>query len=117
MRRLLMSLALAAITTDAHAANLAGTWDVDGSVYGNAVKYTCALQQDGDTLTGKAHMDDKDYAVTGTTKDQAATWQFDVEYNGAPLTLVFSGTLSSDTAIKGKIAVAGVEGEFTDAKK
>ena len=117
MRRLLMSLALAAIATGAHAANLAGSWDVDGAVYGNPVKYTCAFEQDGETLTGKAHMDDKDYAVTGSTKDQTATWQFDVEYNGSPLTIVFSGALSSETAIKGKIAVAGVEGEFTAAKK
>lgn len=117
MKQLLMGLVVALTALSAQAASVAGNWDVDGVVYGNAVKYTCAFQQDGDALTGTAHLGDKDYAVTGSTKDQTATWQFDVEYNGAPLTLVFTGTLSSETAMKGTIAVAGVTGEFTAAKK
>ncbi len=117
MKRLLLSAVVLLASTAAHAADMAGTWDVDGAVYGNPVKYSCAFTQDGDALTGTAHLGDKDYAVTGSTKDKAATWQFEVEYNGAPLTIVFNGTLTSDTAIAGKIAVAGVEGEFTGTKK
>lgn len=117
MKQLLMALFVIFAALGAQAAHLAGNWDIDGSVYGNAVKYTCAFQQNGDVLSGTAHLGDKDYAVTGSTKDQTATWQFDVDYNGAPLTLVFDGALSSETAIKGTIAVSGVTGEFTAAKK
>ncbi len=47
------------------------------------------------------------------------SWKFDVDYNGTPLTMTYSGTLD-DTAknMTGKITVepVGVEGEFT-AKK
>lgn len=117
MKKLLLSLAVVLASTAAHAADMTGTWDVDGAVYGNPVKYSCAFKQDGDALTGTAHMGDKDYAVTGSTKDKDATWQFEVEYNGAPLTIVFTGTLTSEAAIKGTIAVAGVSGEFTGTKK
>ena len=36
---------------------MTGTWNVDGAVYGNPVKYACTLKQAGDTLTGTATMD------------------------------------------------------------
>jgi hypothetical protein len=105
--------ALAAGAVTALAADVSGTWNVDGNVYGNPVKYACTLKQDGDKLTGTARIQEKDVPVTGTIQEKAVMWRFDVEYNGAPLEMVFNGTLASDTDIKGTIAVAGVEGEFT----
>ncbi len=44
------------------------------------------------------------------------TFRFEVEYNGAPLEMVFTATLGSEREMSGTIAVAGVSGEFT-AKK
>jgi hypothetical protein len=113
VKGLLMALVLVATAATAFAADPSGTWNVDGSVYGNAVKYACTIKQDGEKLTGTATLEGKDRPLTGTVKDNTVTWTFQVEYNGSPLDLVFTGTMDSDTDIKGKIAVMGVEGEFT----
>ena len=118
VNRILAVLVLAAAATasgpvTASTVDLSGTWNVDGTVYGNAVTYACTLKQDGDKLTGTARLQEKDRAVTGTIQDKTVSWKFDVEYQGSPLELVFTGTLTSDTDIKGTIAVAGVGGEFT----
>jgi hypothetical protein len=106
-------LTLVAASATAFASDLSGTWNVDGAVYGNPVKYACTLKQDGETLTGTATLEGKDHPLTGTIKDKAVSWTFQIEYNGSPLDLAFTGTLESDTDIKGKIAVMGVEGDFT----
>jgi hypothetical protein len=113
MRGLVLAFVLVATAATAFAADLSGTWNVDGTVYGNAVKYSCALKQDGEKLSGTATLDGKDHPVTGTIQDKAVSWTFQIEYNGAPLDLAFTGTLESETDIKGKIAVMGVEGDFT----
>jgi hypothetical protein len=114
---LLIMLVIAAAAVAASAADLSGTWNVDGSVYGNEVKYTLTLKQEGETLSGTARLQDKDLPVTGTIKDKAVTWKFEVVYQGAPLENVFTGTLTTDTEIEGTIAVAGVGGAFTAKRK
>jgi hypothetical protein len=99
------------------APSVSGAWSVDGTVYGNTVKYDCTLEQDGEKLTGTAKIEGKDIPLTGSVKESEVTWSLDVDYNGQPLTVVFTGTLGSEKAMSGKIAVAGVEGEFTATKK
>jgi hypothetical protein len=117
MKRTLLTLCivgLAAVT--AVAADVAGTWNVDGDVVGNPVKFACTLTQDGEKLTGTATLEGKDIPVTGTAQDAAVTFEFDSEHQGTTYHLVFTGTVGDDGGLKGKIAVAGVEGTFT-AKK
>ena len=114
------ALALCAIALSAAtvlAADVSGTWNVDGDVMGNPVKFPCVLKQDGDTLSGTATLEKKDVAVTGTVKEKAVTFEFDSEHEGSTYHLVFTGTLGEDGALKGTIAVAGVEGTFTAAKQ
>jgi hypothetical protein len=117
LRSLLLGLAFAAVAVTALAADVSGTWAVDGTVYGNAVTYPCTLRQQGATLSGSARIQETDKPVTGTVEDKTVTWKFEVEYNGAPLELVFTGTLTSDKDMSGTIAVAGVSGEFTAKKQ
>ncbi len=45
------------------------------------------------------------------------TFRFEVEYNAAPLEMVFTATLASDKEMTGAIAVAGVSGDFTAKKQ
>jgi len=121
MKTLVLCLALALTVAAvpsyaAEATNVAGAWNIDGSVQGNAVKYVCTLAQEGDKLTGTAKIEDKDIPVTGSVKEKEVTWQFDIVYQGTPLTLVFTATLDTATDMKGTIAVAGLVGDFT-AKK
>ena len=112
VKSLLVVLMLAASAATAFAADLSGTWKVDGSVSSNSVNYACTLKQDGDRLTGTATLEGKDHPVTGTVTGKAVTWKFTVDYNGTPLEITFDGTRDSDTDITGKIDVMGYGGEF-----
>ncbi len=108
----LSTVALAAVT--ALAADVSGTWKVDGDVVGNPVKFSCALKQQDATLSGTATFEEgKNVAVTGSVKEKAVTFEFDFEHEGTTYHLVFTGTLGEDGGMKGTIAVAGVEGTFT----
>jgi hypothetical protein len=112
----LSTVAFAAVT--ALAADLSGTWKVDGDVVGNPVKLSCELRQQGPTLSGTATFEDgKAVAVTGSVKESTVTFEFDTEHEGTSYHLVFTGTLGQDGGMKGTIAVAGVEGTFSATKQ
>jgi len=118
MKRIALALcavALAAVTLAA--ADVSGTWNVDGDVVGNPVKFPCVMKQDGDALTGTATLEGKEVPVKGTVKDKDVTFEFDNDHEGTTYHLVFSGTLGDDGGLKGTIAVAGVEGTFTAKKQ
>jgi hypothetical protein len=102
------------------AADLSGTWNVDGDVVGNAVKITCVLKQDGEALSGTATIegaDSQDVPVKGSIKGRAVTFQIDVPAQGSTHTNVFTGRLGADGIIRGAIAVANVGGPFTAKKQ
>jgi hypothetical protein len=111
-----LALVLTAVVV---AADASGTWNVEGEVVGNAVKFTCVLKQEGATLSGTATLADsnKPLPVKGSVKDKVVTFQFDVEWQGTTYTDVFTGPLGDNGVINGKIEVAGVEGTFTAKKQ
>jgi hypothetical protein len=108
------AIALAVVTG---AVDVSGTWDVDGDVVGNPVKFTCTLKQDGETLTGTALLLGTEVPLKGSVKEGVITFQFDVVYQGTTYTDVFTGKLGEDETMAGTIAVAGVEGRFTAKKQ
>jgi hypothetical protein len=115
--KLLLALCAVAMTVvSALAADVAGTWKVDGDVYGNPVKFVAALTQDGEKLSGTATFEgNKETPLTGSVKEKTVTFEFDSadkQYH-----LVFTGTIGDDGGMKGTIAVAGVEGVFTAVKQ
>jgi len=111
-----LAFVLAAVVA---AADASGTWNVEGEVVGNAVKFTAVLKQEGTALSGTATLAgaSKQLPVTGSVKEKVVTFQFDVEWEGNTYTDVFTGPLGDDGVIKGKIEVAGVEGTFTAKKQ
>jgi len=111
----IVAVALTAVTV--LAADVAGTWNVDGDVVGNPVKFTTVWKQDGETLSGTATLEGKETPVTGTVKEKAVTFEFDNVHEGTTYHLVFTGTIGDDGVLKGSIAVAGVEGTFTATKQ
>ncbi len=118
MKRLALALAAVALTAvTASAADVAGTWNIDGDVVGNPVKFTTVWTQDGEALSGTAVLEGKDVPITGTVKDKAVTFEYDTDHEGTTYHLVFTGTLEEDGTIKGSIAVAGVDGTFTATKQ
>ena len=118
-RSLVPALALALVFAVAivSAADISGTWNVDGDVVGNPVKFACTLKQDGEKLAGTGKMQGKDIPINGSVKGQTVTFQFDVDHEGTTYTNVFTGKLGDNGVIEGTIAVGGVEGTFTAKKQ
>jgi hypothetical protein len=102
------------------AADVSGTWKVDGSVANNPVNAICTFKQTDTHISGSCKMDsDQDLTVKGEVTDKQATWQYDLEYEGTMYTLTFKGTLDSDSSMKGSIGVvpSDSEGDFSAKKQ
>ncbi len=124
MRKLLILGAAAgalALPGLANAANLSGAWKLTVDVGGMTVHVSCNLTQSGADLSGTCNRTDpeaveKPAAVTGKVDGSTATWTYSISYQDMPLKLDYTGNAASDTAMSGKISVAGQDGTFTGAK-
>ena len=102
------------------AGDISGVWKVDGSVADHPVAPICTLKQADAKLTGSCKLAETDAAdVAGEVKGKDVSWKFTVEYEGTQYTLTFTGTLDSDSSIKGSISVdpSGADGDFTAKKQ
>jgi hypothetical protein len=119
LRLLLASILLVGGTAMAADTTLNGSWKIHTDIAGNEGDQVCTFTQEDATLTGSCKGDDgASHDLTGKIDGKKVTWQYKSEYNGDPLTLVFAGTLDSDSAFSGTVDVQplGVDGTFT-AKK
>jgi hypothetical protein len=98
----------------ARAADIIGTWAVHGSVFFNAVDTTCLFKAEGGGIAATCENDGKpgDY-TPATVAGGKVSWS----WNAGPAVLAFDGAFTSDTVIKGKIAVRGFTGAFTATKQ
>ena len=118
MKTIALALCAAAlVVATVLAADVSGTWNVDGDVVGNPIKFPCTLKQDGETLTGTATVEGKDVPVKGSVKENTVTFEYDTDHEGTTYHLIYTGTFGDDGGMKGTIAVAGVEGTFTAKKQ
>ena len=118
MKRLICFLVLASLP--AFAEDLSGVWKVDGSVADNPVVATCTLKQTDNQISGSCKMEtDQALTVKGEVKGNHVTWKYDIEHEGTVYTLTYTGTIDSDTSMKGSIGVepSDSEGEFTAKKE
>jgi hypothetical protein len=99
------------------AADVSGSWNVDGDVASHAVKFVCTLKQEGEKLSGVLTIEGAETPVTGSVRDKAVSFTFDVNYQGQVYTNVFTGTLKDEGAIEGTIEVGGASGTFTAKKQ
>ncbi|CAN5822303.1 hypothetical protein BH11GEM1_BH11GEM1_03010 [soil metagenome] len=107
----LMSVLHGTLSTD----SIAGKWQITGDVVGNAVKTTCTIIQANSTLTGNCtNAEGVPLVLTGEVKEGKVTFQYDIDYQGQPLTVVYSATLASPREFKGTIDVrpVGAAGTF-----
>ena len=119
-RSILFATILIASFQAATAADVSGSWHVIGSVADNPIDTTCTLSQKDNVLTGACvRKDEKSVDAAGSVKDQSIEWHYTSEYNGAPITVTYSGKLGKDGTISGTILVDpyNAEGEFTATKK
>ena len=98
------------------APNLTGKWNVHQNVAGNESDQECSLVQTESKLTGTCKSQEgKDLPIKGSIEGTKATWQYDSEYNGTPLTVKYTATLDDSGKISGSVDVDpfGVSGDFT----
>jgi hypothetical protein len=129
MRRAVVALAIAcalAATSVAAAAqagakkfDVTGTWTFDVQTDAGTGTPTVTLKQDGEKLSGhysSATLGEAD--LTGTVKGDQIAFNFNADIQGTSIPVSYSGTIESNTAMKGKISITGVgEGTFTGKKK
>jgi opacity protein-like surface antigen len=116
MKALFVSAALLASSAFAAAApSLTGQWTIHNSVAGNESDQVCKFVQTDNKITGTCKGADNDVPVNGTVDGNKATWKYDMDYNGTPLTLTYTATLDDSGKVAGSVEVQpfGVSGDFT----
>jgi len=112
----LSALVIASSAFAAGAPSLTGTWSIHSSIAGNESDQACKFVQTDNKLTGTCkNQEDKDLPVTGSLDGKKLTWQYESDYNGSPLTLIYTATLDDLGKITGSVEVQpfGVTGDFT----
>lgn len=106
-------LAVLACAIPAAAADISGSWTLEGDVVGNPVNMTCSFTQSGLKVTGSCNGEAGSTAVTGSVAENQVTFQQTVQ----SYELTYTGALDATGAsMKGEIAVAGVTGTFSATK-
>ena len=119
MKNLLLCCTLFSATTllAQTAPSLVGQWSIHTSVAGNEGDEVCKFVVTGTQITGNCKTDGKDRAVSGSLDGNKATWQYETEYEGSPLTVIFKATLEKEGKFDGSISVPAYDatGDFTAA--
>jgi hypothetical protein len=110
---LLVAAAKPALAADAP--GLTGRWSVHNKIAGNESDQLCTWTQTEKVLSGSCKSDQSTVEVTGSVDAKKLTWQYKSEYNGTPLTLIYTATVDDPAKITGAVEVQpfGVTGEFT----
>jgi hypothetical protein len=123
MRKVIVCL-FVLICLPALADDVSGVWKVDATVADMPVNTTCTLKQTDTAISGNCKLSientaDQTLDVKGEVKDKQVTWTYQLDYQGSPYTLTYTGTLDSATSIKGSIAVdpSDSKGDFTAQKQ
>jgi hypothetical protein len=98
-------------------ADISGAWKVEGDIAEVHVNRVCTIKQADNKLTGACKNQVNETVLTGEVDGKNITWKYDADYQGTQVTLVYKGTLESDSAIKGSITVEGALGNFTAKKQ
>ncbi len=128
MNKLLIAAALAgamALPGLANAADLTGGWKLQIDVAGMTFHANCALTQAAAALSGTCTPSDPapdgapapaPSAVTGSVDGANVKFGYDITFGDMKLHLDYAGATTSDTAMNGKLSVAGMDGTFTATK-
>lgn len=122
MKKLLAAstLLIASAAFAAGAPKLTGDWNIHNNIAGNESDQPCKFALTDNKLTGTCKsQEDKDLSITGSLDGAKLTWKYESDYNGTPLTLVYTATLDDSGKIAGSVEVQpfGVTGDFTATPK
>jgi len=96
--------------------SLVGPWQIKGDVQGNPVVEVCTFTQADSVLSGSCESEDGEPALlAGKIENGKITFWHGGDWDGQALTIVYSGTMSSPTELKGTIEVRPMNaaGTFT----
>lgn len=113
---LLILTLITALGTTPNTDSIPGKWQITGDVGGNPIKTICTIIRTGAALTGNCTNDaGAPYVLTGEIKEKTIVFQYDVDYQGQTLNVVYTGTLPSMKEFKGTIDVQpmSASGTFT----
>ena len=118
-RAFFLRVIMIAGTAVAATGSVAGNWKVTGSIGQFDVDLVCTFRDTGGKLTGSCKGGDiGELQVTGEEDGKTAKWSYSVTFQGMPLTVNYTGTLDSPTAMKGQITVMGTQsGSFMATKQ
>jgi hypothetical protein len=115
---MLLPVLVAAALLVPPADSFSGTWQITGDIMGNPLNEVCTITQTGTALTGSckaaAPAEAPAWAVTGEVRGDTVLFSHGGEYDGAPLTLAYSGRLATPAQLKGSVMVEpfGAGGTF-----
>ena len=99
----------------ADAPSLTGKWEVYTSIAGNDSNMICSFTQKDADLSGTCDSQRGTVAIAGKVDGSKMNFSYKSEYEGSPLTVAYTGTIQSESRIKGSVEVPeyGVSGDFT----
>jgi hypothetical protein len=107
-----------AIFAQASKVDVTGKWVFAVETAAGSGTPTMTFKQDGEKLTGHYSGQLGEADLTGTVKGQDISFKFSVDAQGTVLDFVYTGTIESKDALKGKVSIVGLgEGTFTAKKQ
>jgi hypothetical protein len=107
------SAAIAAAPT----ADINGTWTTEFDSQVGKQTYTYTFKVEGGTLTGHSKSNLGESDLTGTVDGDKVTFVENLNYQGTPLAITYTGQIVSANEIKFKRDVGGQGGEEFTAKR
>jgi hypothetical protein len=116
-RAVLACLVVLASFPTARAADVSGSWKLDGSIGEFPIDLVCSLTQTDTRLTGTCKGDPIGELPIRGEIGKEIRWSYDVNFQGQTLTIVYIATQDSATTMKGSVEVMGMAaGQFTGRK-
>lgn len=114
MPRFTLPILAVLAVSPAASADIVGAWQIHGSVFFNSVDTICHFKPgDGQAILATCEYYGKIENFTpANVQGGKVSWSWDAHR----AVLNFDATMTSDTAMKGKITVQGVTGSFTATK-
>ncbi len=98
------------------APSIAGEWDAAMNTPGGVGNFKIIFEQSGDSLTGTVKRQAGDVPLVGTIKDNIVRFSYTINYNGSPLQLTVTATVTGDS-MTGKIAFGVAAEDDFSAKR
>ena len=105
---------MAAASVAAQKIDLTGEWAFEVQTDQGSGSPSIVFKQDGEKLTGKYKGQLGEADLTGTVSGKALKFSFSGDMQGTAFTVTYEGEVESNSAVKGKVDLAGMAtGTFT----